>query len=139
MKFRVILPFKAGQVSANGNLYPENVIKSAIKRFNEKAGKEEILGGIVERNDLTWEEPTHRVLSGVVSSDDQIMFECETLTSKEGKVLEMILTEKNIEYLPIMEVPKDKPKMIDGVRTITEITTIQGISIGIKEEDDEHQ
>ena len=140
MKFRVILPFKAGQVNAKGNLYPENVIKSAIKRFNDRAKKEEIFGGITERGNLTWEDPTHKILGAIVSADDQIMFECETLRSEEGKDLERILTEQNIEYLPVMELPKGQPKIIDGVRTFTEITKILGISIGIrKEKNDEHK
>ena len=137
MIFRVILPFKAGQVNAKGNLYPENVIKSAIRRFSDRVKKEEVFGGITKRGSFTWEDPTHKILGAIVSDDGQIMFECETLPSTEGRDLERTLTEQNIEYLPIMELPKGQPKMIDGVRTFTEITKIHGISISIKEENDE--
>ena len=140
MIFRVVLPFKAGQANANGDIYPENVIKSAIRRFNDRTKNEEVLGGITKRGDLTWKDPTHKILGSTVSDDGQIMFKCETLRSEEGRSLERTLTEQDIEYLPIMELPKDQPKIVDGIRTFTEITKIIGISIGIKEEKkDEHK
>ena len=134
MKFRAILPFKAGQVNKNGNLYPEDVIRNAIKKFNDRAENEDIFGGITTRDKLEWKDPTHKVLGAIVSDDNRIVFECETLSSKEGIDMERILTEQNIEYLPIMRLPKDQPKMINGIKTFTEITKIEGVSIGIKEE-----
>lgn len=135
MKFKVILPFKAGEISPRGFLYPPEVLKEAVDRFKKRIEKEDVYGGVVKRGEFKWEKPTHKVVKAEMASG-QVTFDCEVLDTAEGKDLQRLLTEAPIEFLPMMETPRDQPQMIDGVKTITKITKIDGVSIGIKESED---
>jgi hypothetical protein len=137
MKFKVVLPFKAGEVSPRGLLYPSEVLEEALSRFKQRIEEEAVYGGVIKRGELKWEKPTHKVVKAEMATSGQVTFDCEVLDTEDGRDLMRLLTECSIEFLPVMETPRDQPQMIDGVKTITKITNIAGVSIGIKEEKDE--
>lgn len=156
MNFKIILPFKTGEVTKNGDVYPEDVMRKAIDDFNKKTSEADVFGGVTDRerlnrslsfstffSELPAEEPTHKILDAMIAHDKQIIFNCETLDTDDGRHLENLLKNRSsdIEYLPIIETPHGQPKDIDGVSTITEIIDIRGISISMRKsgEEDEHQ
>ena len=121
-----------GKRTANGNVYTKEALEGSIRHFNEKAKSGKVFGGFVDRQDLNTiplQDASHVTLGAEIDQDDRVTFHIKTLDTPQGKILEKMMSEDMVKYMPIMEVGLDQPKIIDGVKTITEIKDLRGIGI----------
>lgn len=126
MKFTVKTQIFADKMTKNGNVYPEEVLRKAIKEFNERGG---VKCGPVDRDVLSTRKYTHITHSARLTEDKEVEFECETMENRDGKYLEQVINNDKISFLPIIEAPLDQPIEKDGVKVITRINNIKGIGV----------
>ena len=131
MKNFVVKTIFIDKVMPSGNYYPREVMEKAIKEFNERAKDKSIVGGEVDRKNLSFKNWTHLV-KGAEIQDGMLQFYCEILNTPEGRKLQDRIA--NSTFIPMMTCDLNQPEIVDGKKVITKIHYIRGLGVEIKED-----
>lgn len=128
MKRIIATGIVADKPTVNGNIYPRDVLKSAVAAFNIKAKYSKINGSLL--NPLKIEEagePSHISTRLLLNDSDMLCAEIEILNTNTGKLLESKLqTADTLIARPIMSIPSNiaESKDKEHTRNPLVITTI---------------